>query len=117
VSDVEVEERSEESEGGPSRNPFVVTAAVLLLISVVAIAWWSSRERVVSVPDVVGTHVDAETLEPVLTSLRSRELVIGDISRAECPDLTLPDTVVSQTPTAGAEVAFGTRVDLVVCRG
>ena len=117
MSDVEVEERSEESEGGPSRNPFVVTAAVLQLISVVAIAWWSSRERVVSVPDVVGTHVDAETLEPVLTSLRSRELVIGDISRAECPDLTLPDTVVSQTPTAGAEVAFGTRVDLVVCRG
>ena len=114
---VETEEHPEAGEEGSRRSPIVVVVVALLLVAVAAIAWWSQRERLVSVPDVVGQNVDGETLEPVRTLLQSRELVIGEISDGECGVLFVPDTVVvSQAPAAGEEVPFGTQVDLVLCR-
>jgi hypothetical protein len=117
VPSVETEEHPEAGEEGSRRSPIVVVVVALLLVAVAAIAWWSQRERLVSVPDVVGQNVDGETLEPVRTLLQSRELVIGEISDGECGVLFVPDTVVvSQAPAAGEEVPFGTQVDLVLCR-
>jgi PASTA domain len=115
VGDVEGEERSEEPEEQPHRNPLVVAAVVLLVIAVAGVAWWSRREQVVSVPDLVGRHVNAKSFEPVRTSLRSQQLLIGEVSRTECAGLPSPETVVSQTPAPGAQVPIGTRVDLVIC--
>lgn len=112
----ETEERSEAPEDGPRLSPRVVAVVASLLLGVAGIAWLSSRVQVVSVPDVIGDHVDGETLEPVITVLESSNLEIGEISQTEC-DFPPADTViVSQTPSPDVEVPFGTRIDLVVCR-
>jgi beta-lactam-binding protein with PASTA domain len=120
VSDDKIEERPEEPEAEspetPRRSPFVVTVVFIVLAAVAAAAWLSSRQHIVTVPDVVRTHIDLQTLEPARIAIESRDLLIGEISTADwCPSWE-SGTVVSQEPTGGAEVSFGTSVDLVVCR-
>ncbi|MGD9570950.1 MAG: Stk1 family PASTA domain-containing Ser/Thr kinase [Thermoleophilia bacterium] len=62
----------------------------------------------VEVPDVTGNSFDTARAE-----LEARGLSVGDVTDQETSDAS-PGTVLSQDPGAGATVAPGTSVDLVV---
>lgn len=65
----------------------------------------------VAVPDLV--HMSLELAEQ---ELEDAGLVVGRVTE-ETADDEEPDTVLSQSPKAGEEVALGSRIDLVVARG
>jgi serine/threonine-protein kinase len=67
--------------------------------------------RRVIVPDVLGMSVDQAR-----GVLVRNGLAVGKISY-EYSDLLVPDTVVSQKPSANAMVQFGQPVDLTVASG
>lgn len=69
----------------------------------------------VKMPDCVGL-----TKEEAIRLLKDKGLVVGNISEANCTDMEFAKGVVmAQDPeyTAGAEVGFGSAVDLVISTG
>jgi len=71
----------------------------------------TANPRMVTVPDVVGRiQADAET------SLVGANLTVGTISTAYS-DTVPAEQVISQTPAAGASIAEGSAVDLIVSLG
>lgn len=68
----------------------------------------SAGVKQTTVPDVVGM-----TLEEARLELEGSRLKVGVVTEAEAPDAVASE-VLEQDPTAGEEVAVGTKIDLVV---
>ena len=89
---------------------WIVAVGVLVLLLVGGgLTWWLWPPSKVAVPDLVKqARADAEQL------LEEADLAVGTVTEQESSEA--PGSVLSQSPAAGAEVASGSEVNLVVSK-
>jgi len=96
----------------PARKGLWLGAAVVLLVALGAgWLWRSSLGDKVDVPGLIGQNRAA-----AVAALERSGLALGAVTEKEAGD-TARGTVLSQRPTAGAKLAAGSAVDVVVAGG
>jgi len=93
--------------GGAKRGRWLPAAGALALAAAVAV-WLSLQPQSVAVPDLAGA-----TLEDARARIEAAALVAGEVRR-ERDGGREPGTVIEQSPSPGAQVRPGSRIDLTL---
>jgi beta-lactam-binding protein with PASTA domain len=107
------DEQSTTTQGSPLATPIWITIVVIVGLLAAGLTWWVTGRSADDAPtSVTSVSVVGFTIQEATVALEGQGLQVGDIT-LEPSDIET-GRVLAQNPAAGATLAPGSRVDLVV---